>query len=215
MRKILSYIIPFRLKNYYSKINGTLEVNLINGKKVLDSRKGNFSYGSLQKILCKGLSQIGFPKNYNKVLVLGLGGGSVVQTIREEFKSNAFIELVDVDSKIISIAINEFKIDRFENIKIIHADAYDYLKNCYDRFDAIIVDIFTINYTPKRFTNPEFINSLVNHLNANGKIIYNTFRETMPSGSFNQIKNGFSKEGLRVKVLEKVDRTNDLIIAEK
>jgi hypothetical protein len=98
MKKILSYIFPFRLKNYYSKINGPLEVNLINGKKILDTRWNNYSYGSLQKILHKGLSQIGSPENYERVLVLGLGGGSVIQTIREDFKSNAFIELVDIES---------------------------------------------------------------------------------------------------------------------
>ncbi len=215
MKKFLSYLFPFRLKSYYSKINGPLEVNLINGRKVLDTHASNYSYGSLQKILHKGLSQIGFPENYDRVLVLGLGGGSVIETIREEFKSNAFIELVDIDSKIISIAINEFKINRFENINIICADAADYLINCNDTFDVIIVDLFIINYIPKIFTKLDFINRLANHLNPTGKIIYNTFSETMTSELFNQIKNGFSEEGLRVKVLEKVESTNNIIIAEK
>ncbi|MFA6923429.1 MAG: fused MFS/spermidine synthase [Bacteroidales bacterium] len=215
IKKAFSYIIPFRLKSYTSKINGNLEINLINGKKTLDTNKSNYSYGSLQKILHKGLLEIGFSKNIEKILVLGLGGGSIVQTIRKDFNSSAFIELVDIDSEIISIAINEFEINRFKNINIIHSDASDYLKNNNDTFDLIIIDIFIINTIPEIFTEIKFINSLTTHLNPNGKIIYNTMKETMTHELFSKIKNNFLEEGLKVKVIEKVEETNDLIIAEK
>jgi hypothetical protein len=40
-------------------------------------------------------------------------------------------------------------------------------------------------------------------------------RETMTRELFNQIKNTFSEDGMKVKVLEKVEWTNDLIVAEK
>ena len=55
MKRIFSYIFPFRLNNYTSKINGLLEINLINGRKTLDTHRSNYSYGSLQKILHKGV----------------------------------------------------------------------------------------------------------------------------------------------------------------
>ena len=215
MKKTISYLFPFRLKNYLSKYNGKLEINLTNGKRILDTPSGNFSYGSLQKILHKGLVKAGFNKNTKRILVLGLGGGSVVQTIREDFGSDAFIQLVDIDSVMIYIALHEFKLNRFGNMDIVCADAADYLKNTAQYFDLIIVDIFLVNKIPPVFTQSYFIKSVCNHLSPEGKVIYNTFRGTMAANVFTRIKNEFITQGLRVTVMKKVDWTNDLIIAEK
>ena len=90
MKRILSYLYPIQLKKYYSPINGKIEVKLIDGKKILDTQKSNFSYGSLQRILRYGLKKIDFNMDTDRILVLGLGGGSIIQTIREEFNSNAY-----------------------------------------------------------------------------------------------------------------------------
>ncbi len=215
MQKILSYIFPIRLKKYYSKVSGQLEINMIDGKKRLDARNSNYSYGSLQKILHQGLIEVKFPNGIERVLVLGLGGGSIIQTIRDDFKSNIFIELVEIDPKMIAIAVNEFEIIQFDNISIIESDASDYLKICKDTFDLIVVDIFITNTIPQEFTDSKFIKSLIPHLSQNGKILYNTMKHTMGREVFNEIKEFFSKEGLRVKVLANVEGSNDIIIAEK
>ncbi len=215
MKRLFSYFLPLQLKSYSSKINGELNINLVNGKKTLDTSKSNYSYGSLQKILQLGLSSIGFNNDIKRILVLGLGGGSIVETIRKDFNSNAFIELVDIDSEIINIAKNEFGINKFGNINIVNADASDYLNNFTEAFDLIIVDVFIINQVPTQFTESVFINQLIQHLNSKGIIIYNTMRETMASKVINQIKNLFENAGLNVKIMEKVVLSNDLIIAKK
>ena len=215
MKRLFSYFLPLQLKSYSSKINGELNINLVNGKKTLDTSKSNYSYGSLQKILQLGLSSIGFNNDIKRILVLGLGGGSIVETIRKDFNSNAFIELVDIDSEIINIAKNEFGINKFGNINIVNADASDYLNNCTEAFDLIIVDVFIINQVPTQFTESVFINQLIQHLNSKGIIIYNTMRETMASKVINQIKNLFENAGLNVTIMEKVVLSNDLIIAKK
>ena len=191
MKKPLSYLLPQRLKNYTSKINGELSINLVNGKKTLDTVRSNYSYGSLQQILHIGLYESGFPKNVNSVLVLGMGAGSIAQTIREHFKSSAFIELVDVDAEIIAIAKDEFEINKFSNINIVCDDALQYLQTASGKFDLIVVDIFIIDTVPDKFTQPEFITALSDHLNSKGKIIYNSIRKTMPRELFNGIKNSF------------------------
>ncbi len=188
---------------------------MVNGKKRLDARNSNYSYGSLQKILHQGLIEVKFPNGIERVLVLGLGGGSIIQTIRDDFKSNIFIELVEIDPKMIAIAINEFEIIQFDNISILESDASDYLKICKDTFDLIVVDIFITNTIPQEFTDSKFIKSLIPHLSQNGKILYNTMKHTMGRGVFNEIKEFFSKEGLRVEVLANVEGSNDIIIAEK
>ncbi len=215
MKKLFSHILPFSLKKYTSKISGVLEVNYNAGKKVLDTANSNYSYGALQKILHKGLDEINFDKSTQNILVLGLGGGSIIETIREDFKSKAFIELIDIDDAIITIAKEEFEIERFNNINIICDDAADYIKKSKKTFDLIIVDIFIISTIPEIFTETEFLGNLVNHLNPSGKIIYNTMRETMSAETLNRIKKTFYEQDLKIKVLENVEGSNDLIIAEK
>jgi len=215
MKKPLSYLIPFVLKKYYSKINGELTVNLINGNKTLDTVRSNYSYGSLQQILHIGLHESGFPKNVNSVLVLGMGAGSIVQTIRKHYKSTVFIELVDVDPEIMAIAVNDFEINKYNNIHIECADAFQHLLRTTGKFDLIVVDIFIIDTVPDYFTQAPFITALVNHLNSGGKVIYNTIRKTMPRETFNAIKNLFFEKGMKIKVVQKAEETNDLIIGER
>ncbi|PKP26524.1 MAG: spermine synthase [Bacteroidetes bacterium HGW-Bacteroidetes-2] len=215
MKRLFSYLYPFRLKNYSSKINGSLEINLVDGKKVLDTSISNFSYGSLQKILQTGLKKIDFNKNTKQLLLLGLGGGCVIETIREKFKSDAIIVAVEIDPKIITIANDDFNIKRFENIQIIQADAADYIKTCTKSFDIIIVDIFIGNEVPKPFTEDNFLRGVPTLLNDEGKIMFNVMRETMLIERYQNIQDEFKKAGLIIRVFERVDGTNDLIIAEK
>jgi spermidine synthase len=193
-----------------------MEVILINGKKILDTEKSNYSYGSLQRILHSGLTAINFDKDSaDRILVLGLGGGSIIETIRKDFKSDAFIELVEIDAEMISIAVDEFKVNEFANIHITHADALKYLRKNKNPFDLIIVDIFIIDTVPEIFTQEKFLENLSKHLNENGKIIYNTMAETMPEKVFDSIKKSLSRKNFKVRVVEKVEQTNNLIIAEK
>ena len=214
MKKLLSYLFPITLKKVNSEINGQLEVNLIDGKKTLDTPTSNYSYGSLQKVLHQGLSIIKFDSSVKKVLVLGLGAGSIADTIRNDFKSAAYIEFIDNDPEVIKIAKNEFGINKFENINIINSDAYDYVKTSSNKFEVIIVDIFIGNIIPQKFTTPEFINELIGALGPNGKIIYNSMRSTMKKEILDQIKSIFEQGGLLTTIHKNIESTNDLLIAE-
>lgn len=198
-----------------SPINGHMEVNLVDGRMTLDTQNSNYSYGSLQLILHYGLEKIGLSNHTHKIMLLGLGGGSVIQTIREDFKCQAYIEAVDIDPVIIEMAVDDFKINRFENIKIIQADAYEYVMNSSDLFDLIIVDLFIIDTIPVIFTTPAFLDSLKNHLTSKGKIIYNTMKRTMTSIKLHQIKDSFEAGNKgSVKILKNVEGTNHVIVFE-
>src|SRR5215210_5278624 len=139
MRKLLSYLIPIIVRTYPSNINGILEVTLLNGRKVLDTARTNYSYGSVQRILQKGLRQIKLNREVKSILVLGLGGGSIVQSIRETFQCQASITLVEIDPQIIAIAKNEFNLLRFPGITILESDAYAFIQDCADTFGLEVV----------------------------------------------------------------------------
>ena len=63
-----------------------MEVTLYNGELVIDAENVNYSYGTLQRVLRFGLKKIGFEniKCMDAVLILGVGGGSVIKTLVDE-----------------------------------------------------------------------------------------------------------------------------------
>ncbi len=214
-QKIISYFIPITLKKVSSEYSGDIEINIIDGKKVMDTESSNYSFGSLQKILFKALKFIQFNQEFSKVLVLGLGGGSIIPTIREDFKSNAKITLIELDEKIIEIAKNEFLINHYSNIQIIHADAFNYVADCKDTFDLIIVDLFIIDTIPTVFTKEDFIKNLIQLMNPSSYLIYNTMRKTLPPTTFKLMYETFEKNTKKVNLLKLIQGSNDLIVAKK
>ena len=88
VKRILSYLLPIKIYQKKSLISKNLEVTWNNGQLVLDSENTNYSYGSLERILRKGLLYIGFDriKKFENVLVLGVAGGSVIKTLTQEVK---------------------------------------------------------------------------------------------------------------------------------
>ncbi len=102
MIRLLSYIYPIT-KKVESKYSGTLEITWHNGKKHLNTINANYSYGSLQKILKFGLQNIDV-SNCKKILILGLGAGSVIDTLIKDFKYKNHITALDIDPVIIEIA---------------------------------------------------------------------------------------------------------------
>jgi spermidine synthase len=77
------------------------------------------------------------PKN---ILLLGLGGGTLVHLIRLFFPS-AHITCVDIDKEHIKIAKRFFKIPK-HNVTVIKGDAYSVLKASKQDYDWIIDDVF-------------------------------------------------------------------------
>lgn len=93
-----------------------------------------------------------------KVLVLGLGGGSVIHLIRHFFPS-CDIHCVELEKQHIHIAKRYFKIP--DDITVIHGDAYQYLANTSVKYDWILDDVFQhISGEPERDVPFEDIFSL-------------------------------------------------------
>lgn len=171
MKKILSYAWPVT-KQISSKINGTLEITWFNGKKLLDSKNANYSYGPLQKVLTYGLSKINILPDTN-ILLLGLGGGSIIQPLRKQFNSNGKITAVEIDPVVIDIAQSEFNVSSSNNLEIVCANALSFVKKCENKYGLIIVDIFVDTEVPKDFYLFNFWNALVKILKPNGTILFN------------------------------------------
>jgi len=212
MKKLLSYIWPFT-KQVQSKANGLLEITWMNGKKVLDSKNANYSYGSLQKLLSYGLSKIEIPVK-SDILLLGLGGGSIVQSLRTTFKHQGKITAIEIDPVIIDIARNEFNIDAIDSLEIICDDAIRYVEDCKEQFEIIILDIFIDNTVPEPFYTTTFWTKVINILKLQGTIVFNAGINLKDATKIETLKTAF-KTQMNFEQYNNVMGTNTVLIGRK
>ena len=98
IKRLLSYFLPIKVYETSSKTSKNLEVTWNNGYLVLDSKNTNYSFGSLQRALKKGLKYIGYERirNFESILILGVAGGSVIETLKKEVKFDGKITGVEI-----------------------------------------------------------------------------------------------------------------------
>jgi spermidine synthase len=159
-----------------STVSKTLEVTWNNGELVLDSKNTNYSYGSLQRILRKGLKYIGFDriKKFENILILGVAGGSVIKTLVTEIKYKGNITGVEIDENIVEIANKYFKLSEIKKFELVIDDAFEYVLKTKERYDLIIIDIFQDAKMPNFLFEDFFINRINYLLKIEGFILFNT-----------------------------------------
>lgn len=210
MRQLLSYILPVT-KTVESKFSGTLEITWHNGKKYLNSQNANYSYGSLQQILKYGLEKIALSK-VNSVLVLGMGGGSVIATLREHFNYTKPITAVEIDPVIINVAATEFGISEGKNLTIYCEDALDFVKHNTKTFDLIIVDLFIDLTVPHKFLSTEFWENVLNSKSSKGDVIFNASVRDSKNETIQNLVAFLKTKVYKVDVFDNVNKTNTLVL---
>ncbi len=215
--KFFSYFIPINVIKKNSAISKTLEVTWNNGELVLDSKHTNYSYGSLQRILKKGLKYIGFEriKKFENILILGVAGGSVIKTLVDEIKYKGKITGVEIDKDVVEIANKYFKLNEIKNLELIIDDAFEFVLKTKDKYDLIIIDIFQDTTMPNFLFEDFFINRVNFLLNIDGFILFNT----MVINEKNRIRNiDYRKKfdgNYSLRMYPKVEIHNELFTIKK
>ena len=218
LKKILSFLIPINIYKRKSAVSNSLEVTWANGELVLDSKNTNYSYGSLQRILRKGLKAIGF-ETINKmesILVLGVAGGSVIKTLVNEIKYKGKITGVEIDPEIIEIANTYFKLYKIPNLTIVIDDAFEFVLKTNETFDLIIIDIFQDTNMPNFLFEKFFTDRIGTLLKSGGYILFNTMLTKQSDNARNQkYRNEFDVSKFKTKAIPRVEQHNELIIVVK
>jgi spermidine synthase len=113
--------------------------------------------------------------NLKTILILGLGGGTVVKMLVKKFPDSQ-ITAVEIDPEMIDIAQKYFGMDKIPKLNIIQADAFKWVRKTIpssDKFDLILVDLFAGKLVPKQLKTVQFYQDINNILNPNGIIICN------------------------------------------
>lgn len=217
LARFLSYFIPINVYKKNSALSKTLEVNWNNGELVLDSKNTNYSYGSLQRILRKGLKFIGFERirGFDSILVLGVAGGSVIRTLVNEVRFRGKITGVEIDPEIIAIANAYFKLDQVQNLEIIVDDAFEFVLKTRQKYDLIVIDIFQDTLMPNFLFEDFFINRTHFLLNTNGFILFNTMVINEKDRIRNLTYKAKFNEDFSLRMYPKVEDHNELFTIKK
>lgn len=211
LKKLLSYLWPLTFYRE-SKYNGDLEIMWWNGKKLLNSKNANYSYGSLQSILEEGLDTLDLHR-VQRVLLLGLGGGSVIQSLREKYLFTGDITAVELDPKIIAIAQRDFLIDNDDATHLIESDAFAFLRQADSTFDLIIVDVFLDTEVPEAFLHDDFTQLLIKK--AHQYIVFNFGIHKKGLEKAHEVIAIFQERfGANFTLLKKVEGTNYLGVVD-
>lgn len=211
LKKILK-ILGFSLSetiSYTSQYNKVLEIRKVKNKYWLDSEKANYSYGSLQKAFEYSFQQIDFQIfNPNKILLLGLGAGSVIESLSKYLQNSFYsIDAIEIDPVVIELSYKYFDVQRFSNLKIFQIDARDYIMQSVDFYDFIIIDLFVDLMIPDFLFEPVILQKLKKMTTEKGAILINTIPNVQDNSA---IIHEMSKNGKMI-ILERYKQINEMI----
>lgn len=115
--------------------------------------------------------------NPERILIIGLGGGSMSNALHEIFPS-ANITNVEIDPAIIKVARSYFNFIENEQVNAIVQDGRIFVKRATikkQQYDWIILDAFNGDYIPEHLMTQEFLQETKQLLSTNGVLAANTF----------------------------------------
>lgn len=113
----------------------------------------------------------------SKVLIIGLGGGTMSNTIHMLYPE-AYIDNVEIDPVVVNVARQYFGFIENERIKTHIADGRIFIKRAklkQQQYDWIILDAFNGDYIPEHLLTKEFLEESKQLLTNNGLLTANTF----------------------------------------
>ncbi len=138
-----------------------------------------------------------FPKN-TSVLVLGLGGGSIVKKLQE---MGFTVEVCELDKRIAEVAGNYFYMDPKTIITV--DDARHFIKTCNKKYDVVIFDTFKGEDPPSHVFTVESLEETKKILKDKGAVIVNSmgYLEGNIGKAMRSIYKTFLAAGFQVEVM--------------
>ena len=112
-----------------------------------------------------------------RILVVGLGGGSIPRTFRELYPE-AKIDVVEIDEAVVDVAKRFFDYQPGEHTNVIVKDARVYVKQAGmfgRKYDYIVLDAFNGDYIPEHLMTKEWLEECKKILTDDGVLVANTF----------------------------------------
>lgn len=156
------------------------------------------------------------PQPPRKVLLLGLGGGSLAKFFLR-YVPGCAIDAVEYNADVVRVAQRYFALPRAARLQIHVGDAAEYVQTaatCAATYDAILVDIFTAAGAPDFIAQPVFIDACRTLLRSQGALALNLWRgrHTGYRQSLRALRHSFGRQPLQLSV---EGRGNRIALASK
>ncbi len=178
----LSYIFTQTILQTSSKYNREIRVNEERGKLKLLVNGSRQSGEYIEKLWKEAFKAFGLPQSHLQgdplqILVLGVGGGTVIQMLNAYYP-NASIIAVDIDQTMIDIGKKYFGLDRLPNISFVCQDAEQFVQKKTKRpYDLVIVDLFIGTHVPEVVRDENFLKNIKTMLMPRGSVVINYLHE--------------------------------------
>lgn len=174
-KRWLSYLTELELEHISSDLHESLTISLVQGRIQLFADKAIYSFEDLYSNFAEAFKHVDLNRLPGKrVLVLGLGLGSVIQLLEKKHAFHGEYTAVEWDEAIIYLA-EKYTLKNIDvPLMTIAADAEIFLKTYTDElFDLILVDIFQDDVIPPYFSTKTCLQKLKSILATEGLIISN------------------------------------------
>lgn len=178
IKHIISFFYPLMVEAVNGDVTPFLEITRYKGKYHLNSLNANYSFGSLHAIFDGLFRQMDVGQyHFKNILILGMGGGSIISLLRNKYNISVPITAVEKDPVVIDLAARYFNITHYRDLNIVQADAYDFVCTSRDSYDLVIVDLFVDSIVPGIFASPGFLRHLRRITCDASCVIYNKMTE--------------------------------------
>ncbi len=163
LKVLLSYVWPQVLVRSSSVYNPDIRLLLVKGRyRLLSSgarASGDWLEDLFQTVFDEYALNVLHP--LRRILVLGVGGGTVVQMLHDMFPGSA-IDGVDIDPVMMEIGKTYFGLSDIPKLDLHVCDAKDFVekKSLRYTYGLILIDIFNANQNPDFLLDENFIKNI-------------------------------------------------------
>lgn len=201
----LSYLTEIYIERTGSDHNEILDVILKEGRYQLVSKNAVYSFEDKYHNFRTCFERMNWEVlNVEKVLVLGLGLGSVPQMLETVFHKRFEYHLVEIDEVVIDLA-HRYVLEHLGSpMQVFNTDALVFLEVTGEKYDLVIMDIFDDCVVPEAFQTAESLMKMKKLLKKNGLLLYNRLNVTEDDHdeTFNYYNTVFIKQFRQAYLLE-------------
>lgn len=152
------------------------------------------------------------PAAINRLLTLGLGGGSLPAQMHHIFPK-CQQTVVELRPAVIDIAYRYFHLPETPHIDTREADAYMFVLQETERYDIIVIDLYDGDSMPPEFTDEIFLLALQKLTRPGGLLLFNLWKGT-PEKTLRVIR--FWEEMTDCEItMREIHSSNNLILSVK
>lgn len=114
------------------------------------------------------------PLLYEKpsILMIGLGGGTIVYQINKLYGKNVDMDVVEIDKKMVELS-KEFIPEEIKKINIFVEDGTEFIKKSKKRYELVFLDAYDGDKIPDNFLEEKTIEDINNILTKDGVLAIN------------------------------------------